>query len=328
MGNVVRVAGRMGVKLVNVTTLTVLVFNVGCLGKVGVFRSTGCCCMRCAGVGKLTKSDPIFTGNCGMNAMEGVGCGCTGPKRIAMRIRISGRVHVPGKDAKRLIARVLKAMGVGLLLGFGSARCCRPKSALPNGAGTKLVKTTRRGLIPRVRRVLPGVSSVLCSLGGVLTSPTLDTALRGTRGLATGLSIAAHRLGVLVRGSLPRLAKGLGAVTSGFVTVDSGLGNVSCTSAFGGVSSALCGMRVLARGLGHGSGDVKLLFGSPAFCRGLDTAATGTTALLRSLGTRPGHCMRFSLFNGGSGWRVYWFGGVLGGSARPFFRLFSMGSYG
>lgn len=252
-------------------------------------------------MGKLAGSDPMFTSNIHMNVMHSVCCSCIGPKGIVIRIRLSARLHVPGKDDTRLMSRLVKNIHVGVLLTGGPHRGCTMKSAVPNGLGGKVVRDITR-LVPGIRRVLPGLSSVLVSLGGVLKSGDVPTALRSVRAAATGLTMIDSRVGKLVDGSVPRLAKGLGAVKSGFVTVDNGLGRVSCTTAFGGVSRALTGMGVLARGLGDGSGALKLLFGSPSLCGGLGTAARGTTDLLRSLGTRPGHCIRFSLFNGGSGW--------------------------
>lgn len=213
---------------------------------------------------------------------------------------MSASLHVPGKDSTRLMPRLVKKMEVGVLLTGGPHRHCAMNSAVPKALGGNVVRGITT-VVPTIRGVLPGLSSVLASLGAVVTSRDVPTALRSVRGAATGLRIADHRLGMLVGGSVPRLAKGLGAVNSGFIMVDNGLGRVSCTTAFGGVSTALDGVGVLARGLGDGSGAIKLLLGSPRLCGGLGRAAVGTTGLLRSLGRRPGQCIRFSLFNGGSG---------------------------
>lgn len=297
------VAGRIEVKVTNVTTLYVLMCNVGCLGKVGVFGPSDCFCIGFRGIGKLAGSDPIFTSNFHINVIHSLCCSCARPNGIITRVSISPRLHVPGKDATRLTTRVLNNMGVGLLLTGGPQRGCRVKSAVPNILGGKVVRGIT-AVVPRMRGVLPGLSSVLTSLGIVLTSPTVPTALRGMRSLATDVTIADHRLRALVGSSVPRLANGLGAVKSGFTLVSGGLGRVSCTTTVRGMSTALGGMGVVASGLGRGSGAIKLLLGSPSLCGGLGTAATGTTDLLRSLGSRPGQCIRFSLFNGGSGWGV------------------------
>ncbi len=292
-------AGRIGVNLTNTLTLSTLFVKLGFLGNVGLFGSDGSCCVRFTSVGKLTGSDPMFTGNCDIKAIRGVLCGCGGPNRVLMRVDISRTVHFSGSAGTRLITTMLNKYSLRVTP-KRSTRCCMPNSAVGKYSARKLVSGTS-SVLPRIRRVVDGMSSLLADLGTLTTGPGLSNVVTSTGGVARGLSRDDGRLGTLVRRSLPRLAKGVGRVKSGILALASGVGGLSLRKALNGISAALGCMRLVARGVGHGSGALKLLLGSDSLCGGLDGATNDTGGLLVSLGRRPGHCMRFSLFKGGSG---------------------------
>lgn len=289
-------AGRTGVKLISVIDLTLLCLKVGCLGKVGLFGPAGRCIITYAGMGKIAISDPMFMRNFGINLIHRVICSCSTISGVSVSVDLRSRVGVGGNDCVAVMGDFLNNNRLRVRLGGCISSCLGPNSAVRKEVRSSVVRSIRRGVLPRIRLLLPGVSSVLNNLRALMGRPTLTRSLGGVRAAAGDLTISSHRLGRVLDGSIPNVVDSLGIVAKGFTSIDASLGGLSLTAAIGTIGTALSGIRRVAHGLGSGSGDVKLLLGSHTLCSGLGDATSGTSGLLLSLERGPGECMRFSMF--------------------------------
>lgn len=299
----VGLAGRVEVTLITVMNVLIVCFKVGFLGNVGLFSAGGACCVAFSSVRKVNTSAPVCTSNCGMNAISRLSFSCSKGNPVGIGISVGGSLEVPTNDATRVSGSVVNGLRIDLLLTGGPHRHVRPNNVVPNVIGSNVVNGTTR-VVPMIRGVLPGLSSVLADIGTLLTSPTLTTSLRGMRAVADGLAISAHRLGALVTklgGRIPNVVGGTGNILSGAGQLASGLTDLSIRNALSHIGTALSNTRGFARRLGDKGNDLNLLVGSAHLCRGLGSAVSRTSSLIVSLGTRPGHCIRFSIFKEGSG---------------------------
>ncbi len=295
-------SARVGVKISFVITLTATVVNVGFLGNVGLFAPTGRCCLAFRGVRNLIPSGNMFVGKRGINRMHAVGCSFAGTGSFIISVTVGSSVGLPVKARTFLFSRDLVNNGnVGVMFRpDGNATFRSANSALPSLMTGNLL-TAINSLIPSLRGTMGRVSSLLISTSSLVGSPTVHSSLGGVRSIAGGLGCAAIHLGDLVSGSTGHVLGGISSLAGSVSFVATRLGSIRCRSVFRSVSASLCRLGIFARGIGSPSKDVNLLLGSAGLCSGLSDATTDTSSLLVSLGTGPGHCIRFSLFNEGRG---------------------------
>ncbi len=299
------VGGRVGVTLITVITLVIVCFNLRFLGKTRIFTGESICCLTFRSITKIARGYTVCTGNIDINAIANVACSCDRTRPAGVTVSITGGVIVPRKSRTRVGASLVNGARVGLLLTSCGGTPLPIKKAVCNGRSNKLLNRTTT-VLPAVRRVLPGISSVLCAVGALLTSPTIGTVVCGTRRVAGRLAASTTRLGHLltrIGDAVPTVLNGTGTLVRRASALSRRLTRLSLDKVVAAIGDALTDIRDAVSRLSGTRNAVNGLLGSDRLCSGLTTAVTSTSSLIISLGRRPGQCIRFSLFNGGSGWQ-------------------------
>ena len=294
MSKIKRFSRELWVGILGIVALFIIYFLINFFKGVNIFDDTDKYRIEFTNIGELTNSSPITVNGCKIGNVSKIEYDFNTSDKIYVTASINKGLRIPEGSYAEIRNKMLGGSTMNFVLGKGEGAIA-PGSMMYGYLNEGAMGEVSR-MVPQIENMLPKMDSILCSVNGIVSNPSINNTLKNVDAVVVQLYYTCERLNSILEKEIPTAAGKLIEIEDDLLKVSSQLSEVDYLKLVASLEESLGNIQQITTALENGEGTMGKLMKDSTLYNRLNSTTDAAIQLLEDLKKNPKRYVHFSVF--------------------------------